>query len=136
MEKKVILITGAASGIGNYIAMQYIKMFHDVICIDINDIDITNCQTYKCDLSNEDSVHALFSKISKIDFAINCAGVSSVRKSLIDFSGQELINALAVNLLPSFNSSELFYIILTIIFSGIISFFVAVKISKKIMVEK
>lgn len=93
--QKTILVTGAASGIGHYIAYQYSLLNnYTVICIDINEIcDIKNCILFKADLRNENVVKDLFSKISTIDLAINCAGVSSIRKEFLEFSQNEIIDA-------------------------------------------
>lgn len=104
--QKTILVTGAASGIGHYIAYQYSLLNnYTVICIDINEIcDIKNCVLFKVDLRNENIVKDLFNKISRIDLAINCAGVSSIRKEFIEFSQNEIIDSWQDNFLPTFNS--------------------------------
>ena len=103
--QKHILITGAASGIGRYIAEQYsVDNKYVVVGIDINHIDISNCLFFQCDLNNEKNTHQVFDKIEKIDLAINCAGVSSLRKELIKFSQSEIIEAWQENFIPTFNS--------------------------------
>lgn len=45
--QKTIVVTGAASGIGNYIANEYsLSKQYNVICIDINEVsNITNCMS-------------------------------------------------------------------------------------------
>lgn len=76
--QKCVLITGAASGICNYIAQQYSNVpNYIVICIDINSIN--NLQ--KCILH-------------KIDLTINCAVISNLRQEFIKFSQEEIINSL------------------------------------------
>ena len=106
--QKIVIITGATSGIGNYIAQQYsCSLEYTVICVDINDIkNIEYCTSFKTDLKNEIETETLFSKIPKIDLAINCAGVSSVRKELIEFSQEEIINSWQDNFLPTFNAMK------------------------------
>lgn len=102
---KCILITGAASGIGKYIAEQYIKKKYKIICIDKNEIsDNQNIEFYKCDLLNENETQKVFNQIEKIDFAINCAGVSSTRKQLIEFSTQDIITGWSDNFISTFNA--------------------------------
>ncbi len=104
--KKHVLITGAASGIGNYIANQYIlQSDYIVFCIDINNCtNIKNSLFFNADLRDENAVSDVFSKISRIDLAINCAGIPSTRKKLLEFSQLEIVNCWQDNFLPAFNS--------------------------------
>jgi NAD(P)-dependent dehydrogenase (short-subunit alcohol dehydrogenase family) len=104
--KKHVLITGAASGIGNYIANQYIlQSDYIVFCIDINNCtNIKNSLFFNADLRDENVVRDVFSKISRIDLAINCAGIPSTRKKLLEFSQLEIVNCWQDNFLPAFNS--------------------------------
>lgn len=100
-----VLVTGSASGIGNYIANQYIKSGYNVICIDREPTEINGQYTaYKCDLFNEDDCKNIFNKIDKIDFAINCAGISCKRKLLIEFSNNEILQDWSLNFLATFNA--------------------------------
>ncbi len=104
--KKYILVTGSSSGIGHYIAKQYASSpkEYSVIGIDMNDIDIPNCLFFKCDLRNELEANKIFEQIQKIDVAINCAGVSSTRKGLVDFTQTEIVEAWKENFIPTFNA--------------------------------
>lgn len=102
--KKIVLVTGAASGIGNYTALQYINSGYTVIAVDVAPEIELDCTYYQCDLSSENDAWKMFKNIDKIDIAINCAGVSSIRKQLIDFSSDEVINGWSLNFLPTFNS--------------------------------
>ena len=83
-ENKVVVVTGAASGIGKLLS----ENFHDegaiVIRFDINEEALRNTdknnifENYVVDLRNYDNidncVKKIIEKYSKIDFLINCAG--------------------------------------------------------------
>ena len=106
--KKFILVTGVASGIGNYVAHQYASLDnYSIFGIDINNCEnIKNIKFFKADLKDENQATEAFSKIPKIDLAINCAGVSSARKELIEFSASEISSCWQDNFMPTFNSMK------------------------------
>lgn len=74
---KIVVITGASSGIGNGLKQRYINDGNVVISLDKNceNPDSTN---YVCDVSNKAQVEQVFDEIGKkygvIDILINCAG--------------------------------------------------------------
>lgn len=105
---KNIVITGSASGIGKYIVNQYaINNNYKIFCFDINETEyLPNCEICKVDLKKEDDVKNAFKKVEKIDIAINCAGVSSIRKEFIDFSQNEIIESWKDNFIPVFNAMK------------------------------
>ena len=74
---KVVVITGASSGIGNGLKERYIKNGDVVICLDKN-AETNNTTEFACDVSNETVVEQVFQTIgktyNKIDVLINCAG--------------------------------------------------------------
>ncbi len=102
--KKYVVVTGGASGIGQYIAQQYTKKEYQVIVIDREKNNEENLISYICDLCDEEMTIATFEKIPRIDLAINCAGVSCIRDKLIQFSAKEISTQWAQNFLPSFNA--------------------------------
>ncbi len=86
MEKKVV-ITGAATGIGQAIALRASQDGHRVIAIDIKDSTETverisaeggNATSYTCDLRNDGLVTDLFKRIEEnhgdVDILVNNAG--------------------------------------------------------------
>ncbi len=100
---KNILVTGCASGIGHHIALSLIKQGHNVIGLDINEIEIPNLSSfYKTDCSQEREVQAVFANFGRLDVAINCAGISGIRKEVIDLHPKEILNAFDTNFLGTF----------------------------------
>ena len=85
MEKKVVIITGASSGIGHACSKFFIDKGHEVIGLDINeppsDIGSLDHQfTFmKCDVSKEADVKTCISQVSEnigeVDILINSAGI-------------------------------------------------------------
>ena len=85
MEKKVV-VTGAASGIGQAIALRASQDGHRIIAVDINDSSETvekisalggNATSYACDLRNDGLVTDLFKRIAQdhggVDILVNNA---------------------------------------------------------------
>ena len=76
-EKRVVVITGASSGIGLELAKLYLEQGDEVICVSRTNKE--NAQNfYKCDIGLESEVKDTFDKIArdykKIDLLINNAG--------------------------------------------------------------
>lgn len=105
---KNVVVTGSASGIGHYIAKQYaLNKNYRVFCFDINKIEgIKETTSIEVDLKIEKQVEKTFSEIERIDIAINCAGVSSLRKEVLSFSQTEIVEAWSDNFLPAFNAMK------------------------------
>ena len=75
--KKIIIITGANSGVGLSLKEKFINDGHTVISLD--KCAVSNGTTeFNCDVSNEKQVFEIFDKIGelykKVDILINCAG--------------------------------------------------------------
>lgn len=91
---KTVVVTGAASGIGNAIAMGYAKEGANVVFMDLNVESVnecvelanksynTNCMACKVDVSNSESVKQAFESVEKtygkLDVLVNCAGISII----------------------------------------------------------
>ena len=75
---KVIIVTGASSGIGFYTAEHLVKMGHAVYALSRRGTGPTGANTFSCDVTKEDEVkaviNAVFEKEKRIDIVINCAG--------------------------------------------------------------
>ena len=82
--QKYAIITGVASGIGAYIAEEFVKKEIKVFGLDIEIPKNTDISFYKCDISNEKKVIETFEKIKKetdhIDYLINAAGIFCYQK--------------------------------------------------------
>lgn len=90
VKGEVVLITGAARGIGRELATRFGKLGAKVACVDIDELG--SCETaqiikdgggvaisYKCDVSKKDQIKALHSKVKEnlgpVDIVINNAGI-------------------------------------------------------------
>ncbi|GLR18731.1 SDR family oxidoreductase [Portibacter lacus] len=85
MEKKVIVITGASSGIGRSCAIYFIEKGHYVVGLDVNEaaLDAVNVEDQftfmKCDVSKEAEVKkcigTTIEKYGDLDILVNSAGI-------------------------------------------------------------
>lgn len=86
--KKVVVVTGASSGIGKAVSKLYIENGYLVCGIDVNPIEeLDQLERYICDISDEDNVKRVFDSIKKcherINYLINCAGIFYGAKRLL-----------------------------------------------------
>ena len=87
MEKKVAVVTGAASGIG-YSVLNYLKKRDiDVVAVDIVNMKVFDDIFYHCDVSSEENVRAtadiIENKVGRIDYLVLAAGILCVNGKLI-----------------------------------------------------
>lgn len=95
LKDKRILITGASTGIGHSIALEFIKRGADVTVFGLNKPDFL-CKFFKVDVSKEDEIISAIEMIDRIDVLINNAGI--YKGDLIEkTSTQELNELLDVN---------------------------------------
>ena len=106
MMTKIVLITGAASGIGWRLLQHYAAVDGcRAIGMDMALIpDCAGARRLQAELSDERDCQAAFADIERIDLAINCAGVSSQRKPLLEFDAADLTACWQQNVLPAFNA--------------------------------
>jgi len=102
---KIVVITGASSGIGLETAETFIKNGYEVVNLSRTPSGILK-NNYTCDVSKEEEVKRVFeaigSKYGKIDILINCAGYGlSGATELISASDAEKI--FAVNVFGTLN---------------------------------
>lgn len=95
LSKKVVVVTGAGSGIGRAIAIQFAQQGAQVCLLDLNreaiqivakEIFSTNhvAKAYPCNVSNQaeviQTVNQITTDFSKIDILVNSAGISHIGK--------------------------------------------------------
>jgi len=119
-ENKIVIVTGAAKGIGWGIAKVFVQEGAKVAVVDWDEAngkktaqefrDAGGQAIYiKCDVSNEDQVKAMIQKVldeyGRIDILVNNAGVG-VYKTLLDASSADWDYCLGVNLKGVFLCSK------------------------------
>ena len=86
LDKKIAVVTGGASGIGEAVARTFAK---EGACVNIVDINADNAKriaaeihgvAHICDASDETAVEKTFSSIPKIDILVNSVGMAHVGK--------------------------------------------------------
>lgn len=110
-KNKVVLITGAAQGIGLATAQEFAKVGATVIMSDVIDMaEQVNELTkqgfkvfpYKCDVSNENQVQKMIEDIvsahGKLDCAFNNAGVQTPQRPMAEITYEEFDKTVAVDL--------------------------------------
>lgn len=109
LENKVIVVTGAAQGIGKSIAELFVSEKARVIGLDIEEVAIEGVEYRKCDVSDFNEVEKVFSSISEdhgaIHGLINNAGISEF-KSIWEVDEQEWDRVLDTNLKSVFICSR------------------------------
>lgn len=103
-----VLITGAASGIGNHLAYGYAKCGYEVFALDKMEasFDADNIHFYNVDLQDEDQIHQCFKTINDeygtIDVLINNGAISKFHKSIYELTSKEFDDVIHTNLRGSF----------------------------------
>lgn len=122
IKNKHCVVTGAGRGIGKEIVTQLLKNGAFVHACDISEIALESLKketeglsiTYNiCDVSNEESVVAMFSKLEKVDVLVNNAGITrdglliKIRdNNTTTMSLENFQNVLNVNLVGVFLSAR------------------------------
>lgn len=109
LENKIIVVTGAAQGIGKSIAEMYRSERAHVVGLDIEEVAIEGVEYRKCDVSNFNEVKEVFSAISSehgaIHALINNAGISEF-KSIWEVDEEEWDRVIDTNLKSVFICSR------------------------------
>lgn len=101
LKGKTILVTGASSGIGKATAIECSKLGAAVIALGRNEERLqetfeqlvsSDCQHFALDLTDEEAINILLSKLPKLDGVVNAAGVAST--TLFQFSTPEKIRGI------------------------------------------
>ncbi len=108
---KKVLITGGVRGIGESIALAFLKKGYRVIVTYSRDeenaarVREAGMEAYKADVSKEEEVVALFEKIGGVDILVNNAGVALV-KQIQDTSFADYKKVMDVNMGGAFLCSR------------------------------
>ena len=114
--KKIILITGAARGIGRGIVEELYKDENNIIIANYNKSEIQakeleerGIQTYRADVTNKSEVNSMIeyiiNKYGKIDVLINNAGISQI-KMFNDITDEDWNNMINTNLTSVFYTTQ------------------------------
>lgn len=108
LKDKIVVVTGAAQGIGKSIAQVLVDKGAYVIVADINEEkgkqtekELGNAEFYKIDLTNDDEVESLFEYVynqyGRIDSLVNDAGIQ-IREWATDFDLEKFDAVIKLNL--------------------------------------
>lgn len=113
IQDKVIIITGAGRGIGNFLATEMWKRSAIVYAIDKKIPNVSkkeNFFTIKCDITNRKKIskicEQIFNARKKIDILINNAGVTFPKKNNTEYSYEKWKKTLEVNLTGAFVTTQ------------------------------
>ena len=116
VKDEVILITGAGSGIGQLLSVEFAKLGAIIVAWDINDIGLnktkklveqanSKCFTYNVDISNREKVYETAAKVKKeagsVFMLINNAGIV-IGKDLLELKDEEIERSMNVNAISHF----------------------------------
>ena len=112
---KVVLVTGAGTGIGRAIALAFLRDGHRVVLVGrrveplqsvAKESGSERALAVPTDVGNPDSVNALFAQIKdkfgRLDVLVNNAGVSGMGMSFEDIGFEQWQNIVNINLTGSF----------------------------------
>ena len=119
MQKKIVLITGAARGIGRGIVEELSKNGEYTIIVNYNksekeanelkEIIGENIEIYRTDITNkievENMINYVIDKYGKIDVLINNAGISQI-KMFNDITEEDWNNMITTNLTSVFFTTK------------------------------
>lgn len=111
-----ILITGAASGIGNAVKNYYLSQGHSVYAIDINKIEEDkNLRSFICDITNKTDLMNVKNDLEKnnisLDIILNIAGIHMMA-SLVESDFDKMKKLIDINLSGTILVNNVFHSLL------------------------
>lgn len=126
LDGQTALITGGASGIGEATARIFSEAGAEILIVDIDgpraesvSRSLPKSRAFRCDITSEPEVKALFARIERLNILVNCAGIGLVgsieETDLADFQrlfrvnvdGTFLVTQAAIPLLKKVRGSVL-----------------------------
>ena len=113
LKNKKAVITGGGSGIGKAVALLFAKQGAQVHVMDLNveacnatvtEIQQTNGKAvaHVCDVTDQQKVKEVFSKIGKVDILVNSAGISHIG-NVLNTTETDLDRLYNVNVMGVYN---------------------------------
>lgn len=102
MSARRAVVTGAGRGIGAVIAQRLEEDGYEVARL-----DIAGDGVIRCDVTNEDDVHAAAEKVGPVDVLVNNAGIWRFTP-LRDTSSEDFLDVIKVNVLGPFQMARAF----------------------------
>ena len=130
LNEKIAVVTGSGSGIGKAVALLFAKQGAQVHVMDLNaeacnatvtEIQQTNGKafTHVCDVTDQQQVKEVFSKIGKVDILVNSAGISHIG-NVLNTTETDLDRLYNVNVKGVYNCLQAAVSIMKINKSGVI----------------
>jgi len=109
---RVVIITGAAGGIGSACAQLFLKEGWQVIGVDLISEETLSSSFLNADVSCEETWQLIAKQVDeqygRLDAVVNNAAIQ-ICKPLVELSPQEWEQTIAVNLLPAYLSAHYLY---------------------------
>lgn len=107
-----VLITGAASGIGEALSKYFLSLGHSVYALDINDVILDGVISFKASITDEDKLNEVKNHLKEknivFDSIINVAGIHMMA-SLIESDYNKMKRLIDINLCGTMLVNRVFY---------------------------
>lgn len=107
---KTVVVTGAASGLGDATARGFVDAGARVAGFDLGAVSASGVEGFKVDVTSEASVAAALDNLERVDVLVNCAGIASAARVVGRDGAHDLAlfqKTIDINLVGSFNVARL-----------------------------